>query len=471
MPGRPAPSELDEVRGLLAARFGEVLDDTDVLDEAAEIERLVAMTVIPLADPELPPELSDALVQALAARGERAAGVLAGVELLAPAAVAQEAGEALKRLRAGGRPMRVPGNLGALRVREGFRLRCPTADMYLLVLARPGDARLQVASLVVECEQTEGALVAGMLSGPQSEEEARELLALEPSAADEPLEREPVGPREAREIVVAAAARAHELDIEVDFELVCWLPLLSLALTGDARALPPLRAGVPEPSDLYVDPEDEEAFDRITQAMLEDYDAEMLSREDEDSPLWRSGHFIAGSLLEWKWGCGDGRLAHWTVADVEEYLLDHVPRKLSASEEVLEDTADCVTAWLRFLDDAGVLEGDDIEALAETATTLRDQFVAAAQDRSRWGLAKSMAMQAHSEGIDLTQPGALEAWMDDFNGRPPEERNQIIGPPMDRMVAAAGLEPRPARTTASGGNQAKQAKRKATRAARKRNRR
>ena len=92
-----------------------------------------------------------------------------------------------------------------------------------------------------------------------------------------------------------------------------------------------------------------------------------------------------------------------------------------------------------FLEDRGSLTGDPLEALDHALDELRDAFHQRARDRSHWGLAKSMVMQMHAEGLDPGAPGALDAWIDDFNTRPLERRDQIIGPAADRMAHAAGL--------------------------------
>jgi hypothetical protein len=78
-----------------------------------------------------------------------------------------------------------------------------------------------------------------------------------------------------------------------------------------------------------------------------------------------------------------------------------------------------------------------------------------------------MFMQMQADGIDPTAPGALDAWIEDFNARPREQRDVILGPAADRMAHAAGLP------SAGGARAPKQKaqRRKAQRQARKRNRR
>ncbi|HZL49268.1 MAG TPA: hypothetical protein VFC30_09685 [Solirubrobacteraceae bacterium] len=168
-----------------------------------------------------------------------------------------------------------------------------------------------------------------------------------------------------------------------------------------------------------------------------------------DCPVVRSGPFVVYSMLEWKAIYGDGRLGHWTVGDIHEYLLEHFPRKVSADHGLLEDTPTCVRDFVYFMSDRGTLAGDDSGVLADAAEEVFDEFLAANRDRRNWGLAKQML-----------RGGAA-----------------IVNEDDDRYVHLATFPPmgvEPPRATASAGGRgaaARRDKRKASRAARKRNRR
>ena len=187
-----------------------------------------------------------------------------------------------------------------------------------------------------------------------------------------------------------------------------------------------------------------------------------------DSVVWQHGDFVASTMLQWKGGYHDGRLGHWTRADLAEYLLDYFPRKVSVDDDTLDAVPECARAFLGFLDGRGSLTGEPLDQLEHALDELRDEFHHRARDRSHWGLAKSMVMQMRDEGVDPGAPGALDAWIADFNTRPLQQRDQIIGPAADRMAHAAGL-----RSTAGprAPKHQRAQQRKAQRAARKRNRR
>lgn len=109
-------------------------------------------------------------------------------------------------------------------------------------------------------------------------------------------------------------------------------------------------------------------------------------------PVARSGPFIAYSMFEWKAIYADGRLDHWTVPDVHEYMLDYFPRKVSADRRLLGETPACVRDVMYFLRDRGSLRGEDPDVLGDAADSLFERFVERNRDRRNWGLAKRTFM-------------------------------------------------------------------------------
>lgn len=59
-------------------------------------------------------------------------------------------------------------------------------------------------------------------------------------------------------------------------------------------------------------------------------------------------------LLGWKYRYADGDLGRWTRADVDEVLLEHLPRKLSASPAAAATIPVTLAAFVRFLADTGL---------------------------------------------------------------------------------------------------------------------
>ena len=257
----------------------------------------------------------------------------------------------------------------------------------------------------------------------------------------------------------------------LDGEAGLALPVVSRALTGDPAGLPRPALEAPWEQDdpeLIVDAAaDEDRFHALMDQLLGEFEQHARASYPPDGVVWENGDFVASTMLQWKGGYDDGRLGRWTQADLAEYLLDYFPRKVSADDETLAAVPECVRAFLMFLAVRGSLSGEPLDQLEEACEALRDEFLDCAHDNSHWGLAKSMLMQMQSEGIDPSAPGALDAWIEDFNARPYQQRDALLGPAADRMVRAAGLP------SAAGARAPKQKaqRRKAQRQARKRNRR
>ncbi len=103
----------------------------------------------------------------------------------------------------------------------------------------------------------------------------------------------------------------------------------------------------------------------------------------------------------------------WDCAAVEECCTEILPRKVSAETSLFEAIAPVLSAFFTFLEDQSLLGNG--RALAEALEELGDEIVTNAEDRSNWGPAKHVVMAAHEAGVDLRDPGALEAFIVQFN--------------------------------------------------------
>ncbi|MGO9901947.1 MAG: hypothetical protein ACLP0J_20205 [Solirubrobacteraceae bacterium] len=446
--------------------FLAMLDGAPELEGPAEVEHLSAALLVPLEQPESPPEIGYAVVDAIASRRDAvAAAVLAGLAALAAEPLAGQARASAERLAAEGIVSSAAAGVGTLAVQEAVRVESEGAELLVALLARPGAQRVQAAILGIEHHDTGGALVECAVTPPAPVNEARQLLdgpngtVTHPIAADELTDR-----------VIAAARRAVEQETVLGGEAGLALPIVSRALTGNPAGLPRPSLEAPWEQDdpeLVVDAAaDEEGFHGLMDQLLDEFEQHARSSYPPDGVVWENGDFVASTMLQWKGGYDDGRLGRWTQADLAEYMLDYFPRKVSADEQTLAAVPECIRAFLTFLAVRGSLSGEPLEDLEQACEELRDDFLQCAHDGSNWGLAESMLAQMQAEGIDPSAPGALDAWIENFNARPQEKRDALIDPTADRMARAAGL------ASSAGARAPKQkAQRKAQRQARKRNRR
>ncbi len=172
---------------------------------------------------------------------------------------------------------------------------------------------------------------------------------------------------------------------------------------------------------VYFGPDDEEAFGAFRDQLVDDF---APWAEDASPPVDGSD---LGLLLDWKWGYGGGRMDRWELADIEEFLLDWCPRKVSVPPDLAARIPANVAEAFRFLAARGLLGPGSApaERLAAFALSKGDAFVAAMTDPANFGMAKSLFGSIGIEDPASLSADNLQQLMDDFNARPFEERRQI----------------------------------------------
>jgi hypothetical protein len=456
--------------------FLAMLDDATALDEPAYLEQLAATLLVPLEQFEMPQQVAWAVLDAVEARGDTdAAGLLAALGVLGGEPLAARSRAAAQRLADKGIVSPIAGELGTLAVQEAARIDGPDAELLVALLRRPGAREAQAALVGIEHHDVGDVLVACSLMPPGDERPVRELLSDGVHGVGTPAS---ITADELTARVLAAAQRAVDAQISLGHEDGPALVITSRALTGDLAGVPRPVVLAPWEDDPHLidddedrdedqeDEDEDEDSDREMEKLLDEFEQHACATHPPGGEVWQHGGFVASSMLQYKRDYADGRLCHWTRADLAEYLLDHFPRKISVKEDTLPAVPDCACAFLEFLHTQGSLSGEPLDQLEQACHALRGEFLERARDQSRWGMAKSLVMQMLAEGVDPSEPGAMDAWMADFNARLPGQRTAIVGPATDRMIHAA--KPGPA-TSHSPKQRAK--RRKAQRAARKRNRR
>jgi hypothetical protein len=447
-----SPEELDEIREVVRNVTGPKLDEADAPEGAAELELLALNAMGPFGDPYAPAELVSLLPAALEERGdELAAGLLGAYATLAPFPLAALSAKARDRLAADGIVSPFAEAIGALHPRECYRLELSGAEAVGALVRRDGDSLTQSAMVIIERGPSGEVIVDGLLNGPEDPDAAgRELDEL--IVGDSRTETRSSAATERR--LRAALRGMVEGELALESEAVPALALLERALTGSNGRWPRPLFAIPDSVGIDSGEEEEERLRYEAETLVEEFASVLEEQAPLETALREHGPDTAFLMLDWKIGYADRELTRWTHDDLREFLLDWYPRKGDSDEETLAAVPNAVTAFIRFLGARDLLLGTDAEALAATVERLRDRFEAAARDRGNWGLAKSMVAQMRSEGVDPTDQGAIDAWMEDFNSRPREERDRVLEPP-----ASSRLRSR------------RRTRRRAARAARKRNRR
>jgi len=116
----------------------------------------------------------------------------------------------------------------------------------------------------------------------------------------------------------------------------------------------------------------------------------------------------------------------WSPIAVELFMLSYLPRKVSLDTGQVRAFPAVLREWVRFvLEKKGLAEqwiGETEKAVDAHAA----EFRRLATDPSNFGPAKAIGQAMTAAGVDLSDPAAVKGWMDDFNSRPFEERDQLF---------------------------------------------
>lgn len=189
------------------------------------------------------------------------------------------------------------------------------------------------------------------------------------------------------------------LDPPVTDEVRHLMPLLRARL----RLLPP-----PRPIEPREIPEDERT------ALVDDFAA-----APETRGLKRVAGAPASHLARWfvDFACdyGAGDPVRWSPIAVEILLTDWLPRKSILETAEIEALPDVLRRFVRFAGRRKGLADDVVAETLEAIDRFAPEFGAGMADGERAGPAKQLVLDMRAAGIDLTNPDAVQRWIDARN--------------------------------------------------------
>ena len=168
--------------------------------------------------------------------------------------------------------------------------------------------------------------------------------------------------------------------------------------------------------------EDEVAFQARCDELLEDF-AGWLQRQQ---PLGADAG-DARLALDWKWGYAGGDLATWTVEDLDEFLLEWCPRKLSMAPEECADFPASIGVFCTFLAARGLLSA----ASSPPVTLFRHcerstrAFVHEMSDPANFGMAKGLLAQVGGLDAGMSEEDLARA-LDRLQALPPQDGHEDL---------------------------------------------
>jgi hypothetical protein len=124
---------------------------------------------------------------------------------------------------------------------------------------------------------------------------------------------------------------------------------------------------------------------------------------------------------------GAGSEGVWTDEELDAFLLWFVPRKVMTSEEDRARMPASLVRMFAFLGERGDVIPPAAEKLANRAAALSETFAKRAIDPTRRGPSGALIAAMAAEGVDIADRHAMQAWIAEFNDRPFEDRDAILG--------------------------------------------
>jgi hypothetical protein len=203
-------------------------------------------------------------------------------------------------------------------------------------------------------------------------------------------------------------------------EAVDWTEQIAAPVTDDyrdTRALLQARLGplaCPLPEAEPMTPGEREA---LVKAFLADPAGLVYAR---DSDAW----FLLDALVDYRCDHHGRDPLRWSGGSIELFLLDWVPRKLSAADDVLTRAPEVLRAWVPWAAGRAGLPDRLATESAQVIDELEGEFREALGDTERWGPAKRLVMGMLAAGIDPTDEESVDGWLASQMGHPPTRQRQ-----------------------------------------------
>ncbi len=137
--------------------------------------------------------------------------------------------------------------------------------------------------------------------------------------------------------------------------------------------------------------------------------------------------FIVEWLLDYRENHGEGDVLRWSPIVCEIGLMDWLPRKATLDDGAIDRLPSVLRALVRFAATERGLADEHRDETLEAVDQFESPFREAMADVDAGGPAKRIAAAMARAGVDVMDPEAVARWIDDFNGRPLAERDEVLG--------------------------------------------
>lgn len=138
---------------------------------------------------------------------------------------------------------------------------------------------------------------------------------------------------------------------------------------------------------------------------------------------------MVDTLIDFRGSHAEGDLDRWSPVVVEIAMLDWLPRKASLASAEIAAMPGVLRAMIRFSGARKGLSDSDIAETLAAIDSFEAEFLTAMTDADSFGPGKRIALAMQDDGVDFDDPEAVRHWIDAFNERPIEGRDDVLGPP------------------------------------------
>ncbi|HTO89962.1 MAG TPA: plasmid pRiA4b ORF-3 family protein [Candidatus Sulfotelmatobacter sp.] len=133
-------------------------------------------------------------------------------------------------------------------------------------------------------------------------------------------------------------------------------------------------------------------------------------------PDWREvARFVCECLHDTKLGYIDGRWNVFSARQIEWFMLEHYPRKVDADPRIVQRAPEILDRYFEWMGAEGIEPAETVVRIRERVERVREAFLEAAADPSRFGPAKSLVAAMQAVGVDPTDSRAVAAFIQRYN--------------------------------------------------------
>jgi hypothetical protein len=157
-------------------------------------------------------------------------------------------------------------------------------------------------------------------------------------------------------------------------------------------------------------------FAEMTPEQRDEMLAEFLA--SPEGQRWRGdedAEDVAGTAIDFGADYNHGGPLRWSPVVVEIFMTSWLARKVAREPEFFERVPEVLGDWVAYAGRRRGVASTPLREAVAAVTCCREEMLGAATDSEAWGPAKAFAVAAQQAGVDLSDPDAMQRFIDEYN--------------------------------------------------------